>query len=158
MMAQKKASIWFDCSQAVDITVFFRIADSDVFLLFLIRPDLVNLDAIKAKFFQKIIRHFFAVLASKINPFAYCALIMTRHPRSPANASFLWYHCRCSADLINRSVKAEERRSVSLAKTMSAGSAFEERSVILTISLLQDYVSGTLFPVISTVFLPAPKL
>ncbi len=35
MMAQKKASIWFDCSQAVDITVFFRIADSDVFLLFL---------------------------------------------------------------------------------------------------------------------------
>ena len=35
MMAQKKSSIWFYCSQAIDITIFAQNVDSDVSLLFL---------------------------------------------------------------------------------------------------------------------------
>ena len=46
---------------------------------------------------------------------------------------------------------------MSLAEAMATGLALEERSVILPVSLFQNYISSTGFPMIGAVFLPTPK-
>ena len=46
---------------------------------------------------------------------------------------------------------------MSFAEAMAAGSTLEKRSVVLPVLLFQNYVSLAFFPVVGTVFLPAPE-
>jgi hypothetical protein len=55
-------------------------------------------------------------------------------------------------------MKAEEWCSVSFAEAMTAGFALEKRIVILPASLFENNVYFVHFPMVKTVFLPAPKI